>query len=1141
MKKVNYLALGGLAASLMLFSGCQDEEFGYTKEDIKMQTSFEKHFGELKPDQIWDFSSYNLNRLGLEGGFNNVGKTRIAYNGVDDTPKMDASYALTYPQFYKVPTELRQWIDKNLREEVYNKKRGTTNFTLKMPTDRDIVIIPIYQGQAGLNFNLCIKSEEKDESEQPLFPTGYIWEKSAGIEWAEPGTEDWHGFGGDKSFYAHTVGREVHANPIRIKHDEVQGQFSLYLDILNLDNAWDGASGLPFSQTFSDQKHASSLDGQMVAVSLSNSPETFQAVSDALRAAFDDPNNPTDGKYTFDNFMLVGVEDSNLKRNIAGPEDPRLVGTDWDMNDMIFLVVGIKPNDIVYTKDEVIKKRYMIEDLGIGFGSYYDYDFNDIVIDVTQRKHTDENGVTTTTQTLSLKHLCGTIPWRVQVGDYISPILPGRNNHTAEWGYDPETGTEDALNTPYAEWIGHNGDQEVRGIINEIEITGWDPDANNITMTAWPAAAGEDVDQGASDWSTSQKENYLKEVDGIKYSFPENGTYPFIIACDQSQMWYPEHKTIPADAIVTWKKPGYETIITPGGGGGQGGEGGEGGEEEVEDDGYNSFVVPLPTEPDENGNYVVEFGEGEEIVFDSWTDDIVINPEYLQNIESGYKIITHFEKINEGEDFLMYMKVEAPWENIGGFKLTQDQTELEITVSPGNVDLLKTYGVALKGKNVKISKIEIIPGEWEDYYGEDLPWSGNKQLQWGDGLLLKPENFTNAQVGDQLRINASDNVKLSIPYPEGWDEFAWTADGKYEFTAEQLAAMKTFGLVITADNKSITHAELYRPLYCTLTLASTGTGSGTFEGAGRYESGTSVTFKAIASAGSRFVQWNDGVTTNPRTITLEESITYTAEFETVPLYTVTISTTVDPEDEGASGTVEGAGQYYEGDNYTIKAIPAENSVFVEWNDGNTDASRTFNNIQANASYTAKFALKTYTVTVNATPSVGGTVSGGGQYKHGKTAHLTAIPEDGYKFVSWNDGNINEERDVEVTADVTYTAKFVAEGAVTVYTGPKAMNNWGSADLALDATAVAAAIEDGKTTMTVSFSSCSTSYDMYLQTGWSNAIGTPAEVTVETTTASVSFLITDADMVKTQGLKVMIKANSNTTAGANITISDIVME
>ena len=160
MKKLNYLALGAVA-SLAVLAGCQDEDFGYSKEQIQVQSSFEKHFGELKPDQIWDFSSYNLNRLGLEGGFNNVGKTRTAYNGVDDTPKMDASYALTYPQFYKVPAELRQWIDKNLREEVYNKKRGTTNFTLKMPTDRDIVIIPIYQGQAGLNYNLCIKSEDR--------------------------------------------------------------------------------------------------------------------------------------------------------------------------------------------------------------------------------------------------------------------------------------------------------------------------------------------------------------------------------------------------------------------------------------------------------------------------------------------------------------------------------------------------------------------------------------------------------------------------------------------------------------------------------------------------------------------------------------------------------------------------------------------------------------------------------------------------------------------------------------------------------------------------------------------------------------------------------------------------------------------
>lgn len=1041
MKKVNYLALGGLAASLMLFSGCQDEEFGYTKEEIKMQTSFEDHFGQLKPDQIWDFSSYNLKRLGLEGGFANVNGvvgTRATYNGVDDTPKMDSLYALTYPQFYKVPTELRQWIDKNLREEVYNKKRGTTNFTLKMPTDRDIVIIPIYQGQAGLNYNLCIKSEEKDESEQPLFPTGYIWEKSAGIEWAELGTEDWHGFGGDKSFYAHTVGREVHANPIRIKHDEVQGQFSLYLDILNLDDAWDNGNGLPFSQTFSDQKHASSLDGQMVAVSLSNSPETFQAVSEALKAAF---TQPTDGKYTFDNFMLVGVEDSNLKRNIAGPEDPRLVGTDWDMNDMIFLVVGVKPNDIVYTKDEVISKRYMIEDLG----SDFDYDFNDIVIDVTQRKHTDEQGVTTTTQTLSLKHLCGTIPWRVQVGDYTSPIFPGRNNNIGpehvsqdgDPGYDPtDDDNTDRPNTPYRTWKGKNGETEVEGII-DITITGWDPDANNIIVTAWPNAAGEDIPEGASEWTTTQKENFLKEVDGKAYGFPENGKYPFIIACDQSNNWYPEHKTIPADAIVTWKKAGYETIITPGGGGGQGGEGGEGGEEEYEDDGYNSFIVPLP-EPDEDG----EIGVDLDVTFDSWTDDIVINPEYLQSIAEGYKIITHFEKIDANKQHLMYMNVDAPWTNIGGFYLDPDQNTLEVTVSPSNVNRLKTYGIALKGINVHISRIEIIPGEWEGY-GEDLPWTGDFTAKTGEGLIFKPSAFENAQPGDRIIIENTESVHLFYNKDAGWEKFGDNL-GKnvsYTLTEANIATLKQYGLLIAAvgTDSKITSVSLYRPTYATIIVNSADSSLGTVTGGGKYEVGTKITIKATANEGCRFVKWSDGDTNAQREITVSEDASYTAEFVALTPYTVTLSTTVD--DEGASGTVEGAGTYYEGETYTIKAIPADNSVFVSWNDGNTDATRTINNIQADASYTAKFALKTYTVTVNATPSAGGTVIGGGTYKHNQEVELIAQANEGYQFLKWSDGVTNSTRKFNATENVILTAEFLSTDVVVLNAETLAANNY----------------------------------------------------------------------------------------------------
>lgn len=53
----------------------------------------------------------------------------------------------------------------------------------------------------------------------------------------------------------------------------------------------------------------------------------------------------------------------------------------------------------------------------------------------------------------------------------------------------------------------------------------------------------------------------------------------------------------------------------------------------------------------------------------------------------------------------------------------------------------------------------------------------------------------------------------------------------------------------------------------------------------------------------------------------------------------------------------------------------------------------------------------------------GTVEGGGNLLLGGSAEMAAIPDTGYHFVKWSDGNTNPIRTVTVTGDATYTAYF----------------------------------------------------------------------------------------------------------------------
>ena len=73
------------------------------------------------------------------------------------------------------------------------------------------------------------------------------------------------------------------------------------------------------------------------------------------------------------------------------------------------------------------------------------------------------------------------------------------------------------------------------------------------------------------------------------------------------------------------------------------------------------------------------------------------------------------------------------------------------------------------------------------------------------------------------------------------------------------------------------------PVYVTITTNVSPAGSGTVTGGGQCIQGTTVTLTAMANLGYMFQQWSDGITANPRTITVAGSATYTAVFETFPM------------------------------------------------------------------------------------------------------------------------------------------------------------------------------------------------------------------------------------------------------------------
>ena len=110
--------------------------------------------------------------------------------------------------------------------------------------------------------------------------------------------------------------------------------------------------------------------------------------------------------------------------------------------------------------------------------------------------------------------------------------------------------------------------------------------------------------------------------------------------------------------------------------------------------------------------------------------------------------------------------------------------------------------------------------------------------------------------------------------------------------------------------------------------------------------------QATPAEGFRFVQWNDGNTDNPRTVTVTSDTTFTGLFASSSTCYVRISAN-DP----TMGSVVGSGGYEQGTTATIAAVPAEGYRFVQWSDGNTDNPRTLT-VTEDVSLAAEFAPAT---------------------------------------------------------------------------------------------------------------------------------------------------------------------------------------
>jgi formylglycine-generating enzyme required for sulfatase activity len=247
-------------------------------------------------------------------------------------------------------------------------------------------------------------------------------------------------------------------------------------------------------------------------------------------------------------------------------------------------------------------------------------------------------------------------------------------------------------------------------------------------------------------------------------------------------------------------------------------------------------------------------------------------------------------------------------------------------------------------------------------------------------------------VGGGGAFAAGSTNTVTATASSGYTFADWTVNGSVVSTSSNYTFVVNGNYALVAN---------FIPVNYTLTVGASPVAGGTVTGGGSFPNGTVVTNMAAPGANYQFVNWtvNGSVVSTSATciLTLTNNETLTANFIPI-IYTITVNAS-----PANGGTVGGGGAFAAGSTNTVTATATNGYTFAYWTINGSVISTSSNyTFVVNGNYTvaANFVLPYYTLSVSASPSAGGTVTGGGTFPSGTLVTNTAAPNAGYLFSNW---------------------------------------------------------------------------------------------------------------------------------------------
>ena len=388
--------------------------------------------------------------------------------------------------------------------------------------------------------------------------------------------------------------------------------------------------------------------------------------------------------------------------------------------------------------------------------------------------------------------------------------------------------------------------------------------------------------------------------------------------------------------------------------------------------------------------------------------------------------------INSSNNYVAY--TEGLW---GDFAHITEQATFDIVLTV-NVDSMgsATYSCTTPSGNLTGVILSATPADNHHF------------VQWNDGITSNPRTvYLGSDTAFQAQF-AWGNLYQVTAYSSNNSRGSVTGSGTFvQNTVDTLIATPVYGYHFTSWNdgdttnprlltvtSNVTLTATFQPNQYTLSVFSADSTQGSVSGAGSYTYNTNHPISASPSTGYHFTQWNDGVSTNPRSVKVQSDTSFTASFA-INVYTLSVTTA----NATMGSATANASEYNHGDTAILTATANYGYHFSSWNDGDTTNPRHYCMTQNN-SLTASFAPNLYYVATSC-DATHGTVSGSGQYSYLSDATITATPATGYHFSTWSDGDNTNPRTLQVVTDTLLEAFFAPnQYSIQILSNDAAMGN-----------------------------------------------------------------------------------------------------